>query len=77
MSHTPNELTEFFPADQIHVARESNPHFAKLADAYHTLNRTIHRGETDVEPMDDAHLEDLRKQRLALLDEMKGLLAQG
>lgn len=77
MSHTPHELHEEFPdkAEKIHQLKVSNTHFAKLADTYHSLNRTIHRAETDIEPMDDFHLEDLKKQRLKLLDEINALLA--
>lgn len=73
MAHTPGELAEVFPDrhDRIHELRTSDAHFAKLADTYHTLNREIHRGETDVEPMDDAHLETLKKQRLSLLDDIR------
>ncbi|WNJ98297.1 DUF465 domain-containing protein [Thalassospiraceae bacterium LMO-JJ14] len=76
MSHTPHELAEVFPeqAEQLHKLRESEPHFAKISDEYHELNREIHRGETDVEPMSDDHLEDLKKKRLALLDEISGFL---
>lgn len=76
MTHTPHELADDFPehVEQIHKLREENAHFAKLCDRHHTLNREIHRGETDIEPMDDAHLEDLKKQRLALLDEISGFL---
>ena len=77
MSHTPNELVEFFHADTLRQAEANNPHFTKLSAEYHTLNREIHRGETNVEPMDDMRLEDLRKQRLALLDEMRSMLAAG
>ncbi|MBX2853806.1 MAG: YdcH family protein [Rhodobacteraceae bacterium] len=75
MSHTPNELVEFFSADSLRRAEADNPHFSKLSEEYHALNREIHRGETDVEPMDDMRLEDLRKKRLALLDEMRSILA--
>lgn len=76
MSHTPHELAEEFPNDveRMHSLRESNAHFAKLSDSYHALNREIHRGESDVEPMDDMHLEELKKRRLALLDEIAGFL---
>lgn len=76
MAHTPHELTDAFPdqIDAIHKLRDSNAHFAKLCDRHHELNRKIHRGETDVEPMDDAHLEELKKQRLALLDEISAFL---
>jgi len=77
MSHTPHELAEVFPdkAERIQELRTANAHFAKLSDQYHELNREIHRGETDVEPMDDMHLEELKKQRLALLDEITEMLA--
>lgn len=76
MSHVPHELHEEFPdkADTIRELRANNRHFAKLTEEYHELNRTIHRGETDIEPMDDFHLEDLKKRRLALLDEIAGHL---
>ena len=76
MTHTPHELTDEFPeqAALIHKLREENSHFAKLSDNYHEINREIHRGETDVEPMDDVRLEDLKKQRLVLLDEITGFL---
>ena len=76
MSHVPHELHEEFPehAEAIHTLKTTDPHFARLADRYHEVNREIHRGETNVEPMDDFHLEDLKKQRLHMLDEIKGLL---
>lgn len=71
MTHTPHELREEFPefADRI-TALRANTHFAKLADAYHDINRAIHRAETDVEPTDDLHIEDMRKQRLRLKDDI-------
>jgi uncharacterized protein len=52
MSHTPHELAEEFPehADKIHGLKTSDAHFAKMAEDYHTLNRAVHRAETDVEP---------------------------
>lgn len=77
MSHTPHELHEEFPdkVQRIHDLRASDAHFARLADTYHALNREIHRGDTNVEPMDDFHLEDLKKRRLALLDEISTHLA--
>jgi len=76
MTHTPHELTDDFPeqATLIHKLREENTRFAKLSETYHEINREIHRGETDIEPMDDARLEDLKKQRLVLLDEIFGFL---
>lgn len=46
MSHVPHELAEEFPdkVEKMRELRASNPHFAKIAEQYHELNRTIHRG---------------------------------
>ncbi len=77
MSHTPHELVEEFPgqAARIHELRETNPHFRRLSDEYHDVNRAIHRAETRVEPVDDFREEELRKQRLKLKDEIARMLA--
>ncbi len=76
MSHVAHELHEEFPekAAAIHALKTGNAHFARLADEYHTLNRTIHRMETNVEPADDATIEDLKKKRLQLKDEISKIL---
>lgn len=76
MSHTPHELAEMFPndADLIHRLKGENAHFAKLADRHHEVNRAIHRVEAEIEPTSDAHAEDLKKQRLALQDEIAAML---
>jgi uncharacterized protein YdcH (DUF465 family) len=78
MSHTPHELAEEFPqdADKIHELKMSNPHFAKLMDAYHEVNRAVHRAETGVEPVDDFTDARMRKERMALKDEIAGMLAK-
>lgn len=77
MSHVPHELAEEFPehVDRMHSMKMENAHFAKLFDEYHELNRAIHRAETNIEPTDDFHMEDMRKQRLRLKDEIYGMLA--
>ena len=76
MSHTPNELIDMFPehADKIHELKTENGEFARIFDEYHEVTREIHRGETNVEPMDDFHLEDLRKRRLHMLDRVTAIL---
>jgi uncharacterized protein YdcH (DUF465 family) len=52
MSHTPHELADEFPqdAEKIHELKVSNPHFAKLMEAYHDVNRAVHRAETGSSP---------------------------
>lgn len=76
-AHTPNQLHDEFPqdAEAIQHLKQTNAHFAKLAEEHHDINRAIHRVETDIEPASDMHLEDLKKQRLALLDEIAAMLA--
>ena len=77
MSHVPHELTEEFPdmQEEISALKANDAHFAKLFDEYHTLNRSIHRAETNIEPTDDYHMIDMRKQRMRLKDEIAAFLA--
>lgn len=77
MSHTPHELAAEFPADAalIHKLKLEDAHFAKLADRYHEVNRTIHRSAAEVEPLGDEHLESLKRERLNLADEIAAILA--
>ncbi len=72
MSHVPHELAEEFPnnVDQIHNLNQSDTHFAKLTDEYHSVNREIHRIETNVTPTDEGYEKQLRRQRLALKDQI-------
>ena len=76
MSHTPHELAEEFPEmkDKIHELKVSNAHFSRLADEYHDLNREIHRIEAAGVNVGDEAFEDLKKKRLALKDEIFGIL---
>ncbi len=76
MSHVPHELAEEFPEhiETLHQLKQDNAHFAKLFEAYHDVNRAIHRAETDIEPTDDVHMENMRKQRMRLKDEIYGML---
>jgi len=76
MSHTPNELADVFPdqADALHQLKQTDAHFAKLADQHHALNREIHRIETEIDAASDDRLETLKKERLQLLDEIAARL---
>lgn len=70
MPHTPHQLPEEFPdhTAELQSLKAEDPHFAKLCDDYHDINRAIHRAETDLEPTDDLHMTQMRKDRLALKD---------
>ena len=78
MSHTPHELSEEFPneADRISALKRNDHHFAKLVDEYHDVNRAVHRAETNVEPTEQLHEEELRKKRMALKDEIWRILSK-
>ncbi|MDX1784700.1 YdcH family protein [Roseovarius sp. ZX-A-9] len=77
MSHTPHELHEEFPDKVAKIAelKQSDAHFARLADEYHEVNRAVHRAETNVEPVDNLAEGELRKKRAALKDEIYRMLA--
>lgn len=78
MSHTPHELPEEFPqhVELIASLRQSDTHFAKLSESYHVVNRAIHRAETDVEPTSDDNIQRMRRERLALKDDIAAYLRQ-
>ncbi|MFG1349236.1 YdcH family protein [Xanthobacter autotrophicus] len=78
MSHTPHELAADFPehAEKIQALKLSDAHFAKLSDAYHEVNRQVHRAETDVEPTGDAEIEAMRRERMRLKDELFAFLSK-
>ncbi|WP_050603026.1 YdcH family protein [Ruegeria sp. 6PALISEP08] len=78
MSHTPHELAEEFP-DKVELMsqlKQSDAHFARLADEYHEVNRVVHRAETNVEPMEELAEVELRKKRAALKDEIWAILSK-
>ena len=77
MSHVPHELAEEFPefAEKMHDLKMTDSHFSRCSEEYHQINRQIHRSETNVEPASDEVMNDLRKQRMTLKDEIYGMLA--
>ncbi|OSZ62699.1 hypothetical protein CAP39_14610 [Sphingomonas sp. IBVSS1] len=77
MSHLPHDLQDLFPADapRLRALKATDRHFRLLADRYAALDDDIRRSETGVAPaMDDAHAEALKKERLALLDQIAAIL---
>ena len=76
MTHTPHDLHAEFPDDgaALHALKMNDAHFRRRADHYHDINREIHRIEAEVEPASEARVEDLKKRRLALLDEIAAMI---
>ena len=67
-----HEFPEF--KDAIHRLKIGNHQFAKLFDEYHRLNKDIRRIEENEEPVTDAAIEEMKKQRLLLKDELHTML---
>jgi len=63
-----HELPEY--RDVIHKLKTSNNHFARLFEQYHEVDHEIHRIESDIETTSDDYLEEKKKQRLHLKDEL-------
>lgn len=78
MSNTPHQLADEFPHDHavLHELKLHNPHFVTLADRYQAVNGEIHRIEAGIENTSDDYAETLKKQRLALIDEIAAILAR-
>ncbi len=71
-----HDLNHEFPEyrDQIHVLKVSNNHFSRLFDEYHDVNRHVVRVELNAELATDFELEELKKRRLKLKDELYDML---
>jgi hypothetical protein len=78
MSALSDDLIEEFPdkADLIHKLKVTDHHFANLLQRNHTLWKEIQQITKDIEPASDEALATLRKQRLAVLDEIGAMLAK-
>jgi uncharacterized protein YdcH (DUF465 family) len=78
MSHTPDSLHEAFPelGERISALKIADPRFSELADRYDRLNHEIRHIEHGLEPADDAVVEDLKKQRLAVKDALHTALTR-
>ncbi|WP_460449445.1 YdcH family protein [Alsobacter sp. SYSU BS001988] len=76
MTHVPHGLHEEFPnaAAAISKLKIGDAHFARLADTYEHVNREIHRIEAEIQPADDAAVEELKKKRLRLKDQIAAML---
>ena len=69
-----HELPEF--KEKIHELKVSNRHFQKLFDEYDEIDHQIRRCEAEIEVHADEFVEELKKRRLALKDELFHMLNQ-
>ncbi len=71
-----HDLHSEFPEynDLIHTLKESDTHFRRLFDAYHESTKEIERIEAEGSNTSDEYLEDCKKKRLSLKDELFSIL---
>ena len=67
-----HEFPEF--SDAIHNLKVSNHHFGKLFTEYHELTAEIEQLETQDVPVDDFTIEEMKKKRVKLKDELYTML---
>lgn len=67
-----HELPEY--REQIHALKTHNHHFARLYDQYHEVEHEVRRIEENVEVASDEYLEERKKLRLRLKDELFDML---
>ena len=67
-----HDLLHEFPdsKETIHELKMNNNHFARLFAEYHEKDHEVHRIENGAENTSDSYLEDLKKERLHLKDEL-------
>jgi hypothetical protein len=72
----PHELQQEFSAQVslIEQLRKTSHDFGRLAASYEEVNRKIHRIESEAEPAEDRVIEEFKKQRLSLKDEIAAIL---
>jgi uncharacterized protein len=71
-----HDLHSDFPEfnDAIHALKSGNPHFASLCASYHRLTGKVEDLEEHDMPVADFTIEDMKKQRVKLKDELYHML---
>lgn len=72
-----NLITEFPEhKDRIHQLKVENHHFSKLFNEYHDLDHEVLRIEQGIESTSDDYLEEKKKQRLNLKDQLYKMILE-
>ena len=70
-----NLVTEFPEhEDKIHELKKTNHHFERLLKEHHELDKKIRQDEVGANTICDEELENLKKKRLHLRDELYAML---
>jgi uncharacterized protein YdcH (DUF465 family) len=70
MSHTPHDLHKEFPdhQDTIRALKQSDAQFAKLVADYERVNDAVFKAESLIQPTEELHEHELKKERMVLKD---------
>ena len=76
MDEKPQALHEAFPehAEKIKYLQEQDPDFKRRADEFHELSRAVHRAQMHEEPVEEVAVDELRKRRDLMKDELYRLI---
>jgi len=71
-----HDLIHEFPEykDRIHELKINNPHFSQLFEEYHKVEHEVRRIEEGIETTSDEYLEERKKVRLSLKDQLYEML---
>lgn len=78
MSEAGHDIHAHFPAhrEALHALKLSSPCYRDLAERYHGLAHRIARIEQQLEAASDELLEELKKQRLEILDKVSAMISE-
>ncbi|OIO56141.1 MAG: GTP-binding protein [Alphaproteobacteria bacterium CG_4_10_14_0_2_um_filter_63_37] len=62
--------------NEVHALKIGNTHFARLFDEAHQIDKEIHRIEIEAESACDERVEELKKQRLLLKDNLLAMILE-
>lgn len=71
-----HDLHHEFPEhrERIQRLKENDRHFLKLFNEYNELDRRVRRMELDIEPVSDFFMEEQKKKRVLLKDQLYRLI---
>lgn len=77
MLETRHDLQSHFPQDAeiLSKLKADDPDFRHLAERYTVLDKEIHRIEAEEAAIADDRLEEMKKQRLDILDDVAARIA--
>lgn len=72
MSMQRHPLTDLFPNKEnvIHELKMSDAHFARLYEQFDEVEKELHRIDEQIETPSDEYIENVKKKRLQLEDEL-------